>query len=232
MDIDSGGAHWSSLNISSVGTGAAGIGEIAIYPSGTSANSWVDNFEYDTKDYAGQTWKLVDNFNFTGPESDSGVLGAPCVLDQNKDLAVREAGSVFTGLNVDLTLQNYSANDWSLSPVKVDVIDSTGTVVATQTVTQYFDANDPLSSAYLFAYFPEGVYFPNGGGNTNPLVAGNYLVRAYACKWLSTSTTATVVDGQLTDVSLTLPNGDIDGNGTIGITDYSILSNNYGKTGN
>jgi len=110
--------------------------------------------------------------------------------------AVMPSGS----LNVDVTLQDYGGN-LSLLPIKVDCIDSAGRVAYTSTVT-------PTTN-------PTTVAFAN-------LYVGSYTVRASAAKFLSAITTANISNNVATGASLSLPNGDLDGNGTITSNDLNI----------
>ena len=114
-------------------------------------------------------------------------------------------------LSVNVNLQDFSG-DFSLVPVKVDVRDSTDTqTLYTQTVT-------PTGNNLTVLF------------TTNP-GAGNYLVRAFACQWLPVSVPVTVAAGQSAEVSLSLPNGDVNGDGTIDKSDYDCWLPNFDRVG-
>ena len=119
--------------------------------------------------------------------------------------AVMQSGS----LNVDVTLQDYSG-DLSLLPIRVDCIDSIGSVAYTATVTP---AANPTTVAFA---------------NVN---AGSYTIRASAAKCLSATTTISISNNTATTASLSLPNGDLDGNGTITSADLNIGLENIDQRG-
>jgi hypothetical protein len=111
-------------------------------------------------------------------------------------MAVESSGS----LNVDVTLQDYSG-DLSLLPIRVDCLDSTGSVAYTSTVT-------PTTN-------PMTVAFAN-------VSVGSYTIRASAAKCLSATTPISVTNNTPATASLFLPNGDLDGNGTVTSADLNI----------
>lgn len=111
-------------------------------------------------------------------------------------------------LNVNVTLEDYHG-DFDLLPIKA-VLKQGSTTVATQIVTPA----GPTTS----------IQFQN-------LSTGSYTVQVRAAKFLSKTASATVGStGGSVDISL--PNGDLDGDGTVTSTDVSNVIKNIDKTGN
>ena len=105
-----------------------------------------------------------------------------------------------TTLNVYINLGNY-IGDFSLMLVRVNVLDSTGNTVATQTV--------PAAAT-------TSVTFTN-------IAYGSYTVQAFAPKWLSQSQTVTLGASGSATVNMTLMDGDLNGDNFVEDQDYSIL---------
>jgi hypothetical protein len=99
----------------------------------------------------------------------------------------------------------YSGFDPRVYMMRVNVMNSAGTVVATQTVS----ANPkPTKSYYEFDF---------------QVAPGNYTVQAFASKFLSQSQSATVTAAGGTVVNLPMVNGDINGDNFVEDQDYSIM---------
>jgi outer membrane protein assembly factor BamB len=99
----------------------------------------------------------------------------------------------------NVNLGNYSG-DFSLMRVRVNLMQSNGTVVASQTV----QAASTISVTFSgFQY-------------------GNYTVQAFAPEWLSQSQPVTF-NSPTTTVNMTLLNGDVNGDNFVEDQDYSIM---------
>ncbi len=128
----------------------------------------------------------------------------PSVLD---DIAVVSVpgGSV----DVSVTLDAYSG-DLSLMVLRVQLLQG-GVLAAQKTVT--------ATGTTTVVSFPD--VFP-----------GDYTVRAFASKCVSKAGAVTVRSGILSPVALSLPNGDLNGDDSVGTIDFSILSGNFNDAGN
>lgn len=122
-------------------------------------------------------------------------------------MAITDFEIIAPKLQVGVFLEDY-AGDLSLVRLRVDVLQGE-TVVASTTITP--DTIQPVVEILV-----------------DP---GTYTVRASASKWITKQTSATLSGLNTTPVSLSLPNGDLDGNNHIGTVDFSALSANYGQTG-
>jgi hypothetical protein len=110
--------------------------------------------------------------------------------------------------NIDLKM---FIGNYSLMNLRVNVLNSSGQVVATQTVT-------PTSEVTPVTF--------------TTLAAGNYTVSAIALQYLSASTPVTIVANQTSSVSLTMLNGDINGDNFVEDQDYSIMGASWYQTAN
>ena len=151
--------------------------------------------------------------NGTTPTTSSSVYSGPIAINTSSTLeyfAVNTYGEpeltidssayiINPALVVNVILQDYPG-DLSLVPVRVDVRANGDTeTYYTQTVT-------PTASPFAVTFLAPA--------------AGNFLVRAMACEWLSTSVPVTIVANQSNEVNISLPNGDVNGDGSIGTSDY------------
>ena len=162
--------------------------------------------------------------NGTTPTTSSTIYTGPITISSGcplKYFSVNSGGQVESSikvqtyviqwvLGVNVTLQDF-AGDFSLVPVRVDVRNAQDSAtVYTQTV------------------------IPTGSNVTVNFIdpaSGSYVVRALACQWLSASAPVTVVQNQESAVSISLPNGDVNGDGSIGTSDYNEWLPNYGLSG-
>jgi hypothetical protein len=120
-------------------------------------------------------------------------------------LVTMPVSSPVTSITVTPTLENFSG-DLSLSPVKVTVTGPGGTV------TETLDLSKISNTSWTFT----------------GLAPGEYTVRAKANVFLARSQTATLAAGQPWFVNLVLPNGDLDGNGTIDTSDFESINTGFG----
>jgi hypothetical protein len=120
------------------------------------------------------------------------------------------------GLVANVTLKNYSG-DMSLVNIRVDIRNTADT---TTLYSQY-----AVPAAQSGGTSVTNVTFPI-------LPAGNYLVRASAGKWLTSSANTTVALGQMPTVSLSLLNGDLNGDNFVEDQDYSIMGVAWYQGGN
>lgn len=139
----------------------------------------------------------------------SAIWWNPVVFEEGEWLYPRdiERFSYFVpSLDVTVTLQDY-VGDLSLIAVRVDVYSGT-LLVASKTIVP-----ESLTPTVSFSLAP-----------------GNYTVRASAPKWLTKEASVNLVVDS--DVSLSLPNGDMYGNNQVGGVDFMIIKDNFDEAGN
>jgi hypothetical protein len=160
--------------------------------------------DYYVADVTNANIQVIDptkavNFSTT-PDNWLGTIttSAPanCIASFVSPALVVDVATPYIASGADLTL-------WS---VKVDVIDSTGTTVATKTISA---TQTIATNLYEFDFAA--------------LAAGTYTVRGYAPRFLNQSVSATVTTGGSTSVALTLVNGDLNGDNFVEDQDYSIM---------
>jgi len=121
-------------------------------------------------------------------------------------LAVMSVSSPNAGIEASVSLSGFTG-DLSLCPVKIDVLQGT-TQVSTQTI------NMGTTNKATFDNVPPGTYTVRAKGNV----------------FLAKSVTVSINPGDLGKVTLALPGGDLDGNGTIDLNDFSIVDTNFGQS--
>jgi hypothetical protein len=109
-------------------------------------------------------------------------------------------------LKVNVDLDDYSG-DLSLVRARLDLMDQSGTyVIWSQTI-------DPDQSAQA---------------TFDAVPTGSFEVCASATGWLSRRATVTITANATTEITVPLPNGDVDGTGEEDLNDFSITDKNYG----
>lgn len=112
-------------------------------------------------------------------------------------------------LTVNATLENFGGN-LSLVNIQCDVVNGTGGVVDTATIT-------PQSTSVAFDFYN--------------VPAGNYTVKVSGPKWLSRSMEMDVTSTGHVTANLSLPNGDLDGSCEVDWDDYNYVVNSFGMLG-
>jgi len=112
-------------------------------------------------------------------------------------------------VDVTVTLSDYSGDIAKVKSCKIDLLKGDGTVLSSVDVV-------PTSTTVEAKFMS--------------ILAGTYSVRASALKWLPKSVSAAVTAGNVTPVAIGLVNGDVNGDGAIGLLDLGILKKGWGKS--
>jgi hypothetical protein len=111
----------------------------------------------------------------------------------------------------------------------VEDITSTDTVVNLDIMYLSIELMNADKTRVGFAKFPLNDEIPVQKFDVTP---GKYYVKVSGLKWLTKIVEVNVAANETKNINISLPNGDITGDGAINVADYNAIKRNWFKTGN
>jgi hypothetical protein len=107
----------------------------------------------------------------------------------------------------------------------IALADYTGDITRVPIYAEIMNESGPVGSAVV--HLPE-----DGTFQISNVQSGDYTIVFSACKSLNVAVPVTVTPGGVTDIgTITMPNGDLNGDNSVGFADFNILRKNWGMEG-